>query len=171
MSTRLGSLTKGPRTGGFTYFGLLFAITILGLAVAAGGVLWSATIRRDRESQLLWVGGQYQRAIASYYLAGPPGLRQLPASLADLLEDRRGPALVRHLRRLYADPMTGRGDWNLELSAEGAILGVRSRATGRPMKRARFEAGLEGFENAECYCDWAFRYVPPRSRASNAQGE
>jgi len=155
-------------SGGFTYLGLLFAIAVLGFALASAGVLWSIAARRDREAQLLWVGGQYQQAIASYYLKGPAGLRQLPPSLADLLEDRRGPVLIRHLRKLYADPMTGQADWELERSAEGSIVGVRSRALGRPIKQAGFRPGQEAFVGAACYCEWPFAFVP-RSSAMPVQ--
>ncbi len=154
--------TTGTRSAsrGFTYLGLLFAIALLGLALATAGTLWSVGARREREARLLWVGAQYQRAIAAYYRSGPAGVRQWPSTLEDLLEDRRGPTLLRHLRRLYADPMTGRNDWTLERAAEGGIVGVRSSAQGRPMKRAGFVPELAALEGAECYCDWSFVVVP-----------
>jgi len=151
---------------GFAYLGVLFAIVILGFALATAGTLWSVSARRDREALLLWTGGQYQRAIASYYLKGPGGVRQFPPSLEDLLEDRRGPVLLRHLRRLYPDPMTGSADWNLERLADGSIQGVRSTGQGRPIKQAGFRPEQAAFEGAECYCDWVFVYVPPRGPAA-----
>ena len=107
---------------GFTYIGLLFAIAILGFAMAAVGTMWSTAAKRDREQQLLWTGAQFRRAIASYYTNGPPGVREFPRDLADLLEDRRGPVIRRHLRRLYVDPRDG------ELST--------GRSCGCPMRRS-----------------------------------
>ncbi|HET9693248.1 MAG TPA: type II secretion system protein [Steroidobacteraceae bacterium] len=160
MATRAASGIGRPFSGGFTYVGLLFAVTILGFALAMSGEVYRTSARRDRESQLLWVGGQYQQALRSYYLNGPLGLHQFPASLEDLLEDRRGPTLTRHLRRLYPDPMTGLVDWNLERAADGSIIGVRSKAVGRPFKQAGFAAEQESFASAECYCDWGFIYMP-----------
>ena len=148
------------RSRGFTYLGLLFAVTLLGMALATAGTLWSVAARRDREARLLWVGMQYQHAIAAYYRSGPTGIRQLPPSFEDLLEDRRGPALQRHLRRLYPDPVSGRNDWIVERSVEGLITGVRSSAQGRPLKQAGFPPELAALEAAECYCDWAFVFVP-----------
>ena len=148
------------RSRGFTYLGLLFAVTLLGFALATAGTLWSVAARRDREARLLWVGAQYQRAIASYYRSGPAGARQLPPSLEDLLEDHRGPTLQRHLRRLYPDPMTNRNDWTIERSAEGRITGVRSSAQGKPMMQAGFAPESSALEGAECYCDWSFVFVP-----------
>lgn len=161
MINRAWSRSARQVCGGFTYLGLLFAIVILGLTLATAGTLWSVNARRDRESQLLWTGNQYRNAIASYYLKGPAGLRQFPPSVDDLLEDHRGPALTRHLRKRYADPMTGRDDWVFERAADGAIIGVRSSALGQPIKQAGFGPGQETFEAATCYCDWVFLYVPP----------
>jgi type II secretory pathway pseudopilin PulG len=161
MATGARRRSARPVSGGFTYLGLLFAIVMLGFALSAAGTLWSVGARRDREAQLLWVGNQYRHAIASYYLKGPVGLRQFPPSLEDLLEDRRGPVLLRHLRRLYPDPMTGTANWDLERLADGSIAGVRSAAQGRPIKQAGFGPELAAFEGAACYCDWSFSFVPP----------
>lgn len=156
-------------SGGFTYLGLLFAVVLLGLALSATGTLWSMTARRDREARLLWTGDQYRHAIEHYYLKGPGGTHQYPRELEDLLEDRRGSVLTRHLRRLYPDPMTG-ADWELDRLADGAIVGVRSTAQGRPMKQAGFGDALAAFEGAECYCDWVFDYVPQRGTGGTGAG-
>jgi type II secretory pathway pseudopilin PulG len=165
MTARATSRTVRQGSGGFTYLGILFAIVILGFALAAAGTLWSISARRDREAQLLWVGNQYRHAIASYYLKGPAGLRQFPPSLEELLEDRRGSVLLRHLRKLYPDPMTGSANWALERAADGSILGVRSTAQGQPIKQAGFAPELAAFAGAACYCDWIFLYVPSRATA------
>jgi type II secretory pathway pseudopilin PulG len=161
MATHTPGSQPRQRAGGFTYLGLLFAVVLLGLAVATAGTLWTVTARRDREAQLLWTGSQYQRAIESYFLRGPAGDRQFPATLDDLLEDRRGPVMLRHLRRLYPDPITGSSDWDLDRMADGSIFGVRSAAQGRPLKQGGFRPEHAPFEGAECYCDWVFDFVPP----------
>lgn len=151
-----------PRTpAGFTYLGLMFALLLLGLALATAGTVWSLAAQRERERQLLWVGAQYRNAIASYYLRGASGVRMFPLRLEDLLEDRRGPALQRHLRRLYADPVDGSPEWELLRTPLGGITGVRSRSQAQPLKRRNFPAGEEGFEDASCYCEWVFEFVPP----------
>ena len=51
---------------GFTYVGLLLAVALAGVALAAAGTLWSTVAQRDRELELLFVGDQYRRAIGSY---------------------------------------------------------------------------------------------------------
>ena len=63
--------------------------------------------QREREQELLFVGSQFRNAFMSYYGATPAG-RALPAFLEDLVEDNRFPVPRRHLRRVYADPMTSK---------------------------------------------------------------
>jgi type II secretory pathway pseudopilin PulG len=163
----LRSECSARTAAGFTYLGLVFALLLLGLALATAGRVWSLAEQRARERQLLWVGAQYRNAIASYYLRGASGVRTLPMRLEDLLEDRRGPALQRHLRRLYVDPVNGSSEWELLRTALGGITGVRSRSQAQPLKRRNFPVGEEGFDDAACYCDWVFEFVPPL-RASTA---
>lgn len=153
-------LARRSGQGGFTYLGLLFALTLLGLALGAAGTVWSVVRQRDREQQLLWTGAEIRRAIGHYYQGGPGGLRQFPRSLADLTEDRRGPVVVRHLRRAYRDPMTSEGEWELIRGSDGGLTGVASKAQGQPMKQKGFSDADRAFEDAGCYCDWRFVYLP-----------
>lgn len=148
------------RCQGFTYAGVLFAIVVLGLALSTAGTLWSTASQRQREAELLWVGTQYMRAIESYYVYAPSGIRHYPRSLGELVEDRRGAVMRRHLRRLYPDPMTGQLDWELEQLADGAIVGLRSRSTKQPFRRVGRGPGIIDFAEAERYCDWDFVYSP-----------
>lgn len=140
---------------------------ILGLMLGLAGTLWSTADRREREARLLWTGDQYRRAIASYLLHGPAGMRQYPQSIDDLLVDRRGPVLQRHLRRNYPDPMTGQVDWQLEQLADGSIIGVRSASHGRPIKQSGFKQEHAAFESAGCYCEWLFVYLPQLTATEN----
>ncbi len=148
------------RAAGFTYLGILFAVAMLGITLAATGVVHSMERKRSREQELLWVGAQYRAAIARYYGQSTLGLHQYPRTLADLVEDRRDGMVRHHLRRLYPDPMTGQLDWDVQLAADGAIVGVASRSQGRPVKQVGFAAADSFFENAECYCDWRFVFLP-----------
>ena len=131
--------------GGFTYLGLLFAVALLGIGLAAVGIVWSAQIRT---------------AIGRYYSETPSGAHGYPASLQDLLQDPRWPQVHRHLRRLYFDPMTGTQDWQLILAPEGGIMGVATSSMAMPMKRTNFLQADAAFDDAECVCDWQFVYRP-----------
>lgn len=143
------------RQAGFTYLGLMFAIAIAGIGLAGTGVLWQMESRREKEKELLFIGEEYRRAIGSYYEKTPGGDKQYPEKLADLLQDKRFPNPVRHLRRLYREPMMADGEWEL-IRQQGRILGVASRSLDKPIKIAGFAPGQEGFEGAEKYAEWRF---------------
>lgn len=154
------AMGRSSRTGsaGFTYLGILLAVAFLGIALAAVGTVWTTTLRREREAQLLFVGDAFRLAIASYYASG----RQLPQELDDLVEDKRTPLPRRHLRRIYLDPMTGRADWQLLRDPDGGIFGVASSSQRAPLKRANFSPEDAQFEKAACYCEWRFEFSARR---------
>ena len=148
---------------GFTYLGVLFAVSFIGIGLAAAGTVWSVSAQREKEMQLLFVGQRFRNAIKSYYLHGPAGARQYPQSLDDLVEDRRNGTLLRHIRKVYRDPVTNRQDWSLITTADGAILGVSSSSSKQPIKRANFSVDNQGLTDADCYCDWQFVYLPQQN--------
>jgi type II secretory pathway pseudopilin PulG len=152
---------RGPgprRAAGFTYIGLLIAVAILGLGLSEVGVIWRTQAQRERERELLFIGHEFRRAIASYYTAGA---HQYPAELADLLEDKRFAEPKHHLRKLYADPMTGAPDWTLISAPMQGISGIASSSKVEPIKKAGFdEDEEEKFKDATAYGDWQFIYVP-----------
>jgi type II secretory pathway pseudopilin PulG len=151
-----------PGQAGFTYLGLLIAVAIMGVSLAAAGTLWSFAAQRDREADLLFIGHQYRNAIARYYSAG--GFRY-PRELRDLLDDDRSPTPRHFLRKLYADPMSGAADWQIVRAADGGVMGVASTSQAKSIKRANFDGADAGFEDFERYCDWQFVYVPRRGAA------
>lgn len=120
--------------------GVMLLLMLLAVAAVSAGAMavasnWTRDIQRDKEAQLLRIGDQYARAIASYYYATPGPVKQFPQDLAALLEDRRGAALRRHLRHAYADPLTG-GAWATERGADGGIIGVYSSSERATWRRA-----------------------------------
>jgi type II secretory pathway pseudopilin PulG len=146
----------GARPRGYALIAALILLVLATLAASAAVYRSSLDSRREREEQLLFAGRQIANALASYRdatLAG--GLQQYPKSLEDLLIDRRFPYIKRHLRRLYADPMTGVPDWELERSQD-RIVGVHSRSTQAPLRRAGFDAQDAAFAGANHYADWHF---------------
>jgi type II secretory pathway pseudopilin PulG len=162
--------SRAFRTGGFTYLGVLLAVALAGVALAAAATVWSTAAQREREAELLFVGDQYRRAIGSYFDASP-GAKEYPRSLGDLLEDRRLPVVRRHLRRPFPDPMTGEADWGVVRSGD-RIQGVYSRSGARPIKRAGFATADEAFAGAASYRDWRFVATPTgaRGRTNTASG-
>jgi type II secretory pathway pseudopilin PulG len=152
---------------GYTYLLVLFLVAGLGLFAAETGVVWQHATQREREADLLAIGVEFARAIGSYRKASPDGA--LPETLQQLVEDRRGPALVRHLRRIYRDPLTGDATWGLE-KAGGRIGGIFSLAPGVPIRKHDLPAELAiGETGVERYADWVFR--PADGDAAAKRGE
>jgi len=83
------------------------------VALAALGEQALTQARREREAELRFRGQAIARALALYAERTPVGKLPLPQQLDDLLADPRFPKPLRHLRQLYADPFTGRADWEL----------------------------------------------------------
>ncbi len=152
-----------PGQRGFTYLGLLFAVALAGVALAATGMLWSTERQREREKELLFIGGQFREAIASYYERSPGLVKRYPAKLDELLKDGRFLTMQRHLRRIYIDPMTGTRNWGMVPAPEGGVMGIFSTATAAPIKRAGFASEFSEFEGKNSYVEWRFVYRPAAS--------
>jgi type II secretory pathway pseudopilin PulG len=148
---------------GFTYLGVMVIVAIMGAGLAAFGTIYSHTAQRDKEAELLFIGEQFRDAIGSYYRKG--GL--YPKKLDDLVEDKRYPMPVRYLRRIYADPMTGKAEWGLvEVPGGGGIMGVYSLSEEKPIKTGDFSTKQQAFEDAENYTKWTFTYSPAGPRVN-----
>jgi type II secretory pathway pseudopilin PulG len=152
----MGRSAVQARRRGFTYLGVLGLVAITGIGASALGTLWHTAQQRDKERELLAAGSEMQRAIRAYVSSRGVGKPQFPRTLDDLVLDRRHPVVVRHLRRVYVDPMTGKADWGLITAPDGGIMGVHSLSEGAPLKRAGFDGGQADFEKAERYADWHF---------------
>ena len=152
---------------GYTYLMLLFGVAAMGLAAATAAESWGMLAQRERERELLFAGNQYREALRRYYEAIPDAVQRHPAKLEDLLQDTRFAGMRRHLRQLYPDPMTGQADWVLLRRGE-RIVGVHSRATGRPIKRDGFEKRDADFAGAASYGDWKFVAAPAANDSAPA---
>jgi type II secretory pathway pseudopilin PulG len=155
---------------GFTYLGVLVIIAVMGAGLAAFGQLYSHASQREKEQELLFIGGQFRDAVASYYNKSP-GAKVYPKKLEDLLEDRRFPMPQRHLRRVYNDPMTGKAEWGMVEAPGGGFMGVHSLSEETPVKSGNFSAKDQIFEGAEHYTKWIFAYSPSGLGASIAPGQ
>lgn len=154
---------------GFTYIGLMIIVMIMGAGLAAMGTFWSHAAQREKERELLFVGHQFRDAIASYYLRSP-GVNAFPRSLDELVEDRRFPMPQRHLRRIYADPLTGKADWGLVKAPDGTIMGVHSLSEEAPVKTGNFDSADAAFEDATQYAKWLFVFKPQTAPAPAPKG-
>lgn len=142
---------------GFTYLGLIILIAIISITSAASLQLGVLVERRQAEQALLSVGKEIRLALISYANTTPQGQSPQPQTLQDLLKDPRFPMTKRHLRKLYADPITGSTDWGLIYSIDGkGIVGVFSKSSAPPIKLSNFEPEFAEFEEKAHYYEWIF---------------
>lgn len=153
---------------GLVLHALLVFMALSTFAVVAAAEVWSTTLQREREAELLFVGNQYRRAIESYWTATPGPVKTMPTSVRQLLLDDRFPQPVMHLRRQYADPMTGE-DMRL-ITSGNVIVGVHSRSKDTPIKQSNFPDKYAQFESAATYQQWRFVFTPPRNPAAPRTG-
>ena len=146
---------------GYTYFGVLFVVVLIGLALSGASMVWQFQVQRQKEQQLLFIGNQYTQAIASYYHAAPGGVKRYPKTIAELLRDPRYPTIKRHLRKPWLDPFTMKSDWVLIRTKQSGIAGISSLANGKPIKQAKF--GNEDLDRRlggkTSYQQWRFIYI------------
>lgn len=182
------SYPRRPR--GFAYIALLLVLAGMSLLLGVALQHIDQAAQREREVQLLFVGKQFRQALASYYESSPGGAKHFPRKLEELLQDNRFAKPVRHLRRIYVDPM--RADpvqaslastesanhepgWQLVRDLRGGIVGVHSRSQQRPIRSvAVLDDAMQkaiGEQPVQHYSDWKFVYLPPDGAADLQQRE
>lgn len=154
------------RSSGFAYVMLLVIVAVLSVFAAGSLQLGSQLSRQDAEQALLDVGGEFQRALYSYSGASAPTSTGVgntsvvsergPRTIEELLRDGRTASTKRHLRQIYADPMTGSTQWGVVKDPAGFILGIYSKSSERPIKKTNFDSVQAHFEDAESYSKWIF---------------
>ena len=159
-----GVIRSFRKEDGFTYLAALFMVAVIGIALSVTAEVWSSVLKREREEELIFRGGQMRDAIKSYYYSSP-GARVFPRELNQLLKDARFPGVRMHLRRIYEDPMTGKPDWEAIKAPDGAIKGVRSKSLAEPLKKENFPLGFEDFIDKSKYSEWEFIYNPQKDEA------
>jgi type II secretory pathway pseudopilin PulG len=141
------------RQRGFTYILLLWWVAISGVLLAALGQQWLMESRRQKELELVFRGTEISNALGSYRDATPNGNVPSPLTLADLLEDKRGPKTLRHLRQPWLDPITGK-PWVLARE-QGRIVAVHSASKAKPIRPP---------DGVERYDQWQFTPSAPRAK-------
>ena len=150
-----------PRERGFSYLFVLIAVAILGSAAAFTLSVGATMARRDSERHMLLAGQSIAQALASYAKATPLGQPTAPRRLEMLLRDDRYPTLVRHLRRVPIDPLTGSAQWGIVLDPQGLIAGVHSLAEGAPIQKSAVP-GMGAVEDGELKSYRELVFMPPK---------
>lgn len=66
------------RAGGFTYLWMLMIVATIGLGLAVAADVYSFSVRRDKEKELIFAGRQMREAIGRYYESAPGAAKQYP---------------------------------------------------------------------------------------------
>ena len=89
--------------GGYVILAILFALTLMIIALAAAAPSVATALKRTKEEELVRRGQQYALGIRRFYKK----FGRYPSSV-DQLENTNN---IRFLRRRYLDPLTGKDDW------------------------------------------------------------
>ncbi|MDD8020355.1 MAG: hypothetical protein PHU81_04095 [Acidobacteriota bacterium] len=102
-------LARKPE-GGYILIFLMIVIFIMMVGLLAAAPLLQTQLKRETEEELIFRGQQYVEAIRLYQQKKPGSF---PQSLEELIKEKC-------LRRLYADPMSESGQWDLLLIPSAA---------------------------------------------------
>ena len=146
---------------GYALLMMLLMLAVIGLVAASQLQLGQFGQRRVAELQLLEVGARMEAALESYARLGQGGRAVMPTRLEDLLRDPRFPKLVvRHLRKIEVDPITGQPSWGVVWSEDGkGIIGFHSLSEQKPVMTL-FGADRAHFKDLPKYSDWVFGSSP-----------
>jgi hypothetical protein len=148
---------KPSRQSGAVLLVILLLVAITAVASASLIHLGATVARRQAEQTLLDIGQEFADALESYRRVSPVGSPDRPLALEDLLRDKRFPNTVRHLRKIYADPLTQGQPWGLVKDEEsGRILGVFSNSPLAPIRSANFPGRMSSLAGKARYSDWEF---------------
>ena len=95
---------NGRGDSGFTLVGVVVAIAIIVILLAAVGPTISTILERDRETELIFRGKQYARAIVAFQKR----YGRLPNELKEMAKMK-----PKTIRQLWKDPMCNCDDWEV----------------------------------------------------------
>ncbi|WP_300751199.1 type II secretion system protein [Janthinobacterium sp.] len=151
-------LVRRRHAQGFAYIWTLLLVAFMGVGLVLASDLYATAARREKERELLFIGHEFRTALERYYASTPnDGRPRYPLTLQELLQDPRSANAKRHLRRLYADPVTGKAEWGLLLQ-QGRIVGIHSLSPQLPIKQDNFLDEDAGLRHKQRYADWQFLY-------------
>jgi len=102
---------------GYTLIILMIAITVLSIGLLVAIPIWQTQIQREKEEELIFRGKQYVEAVRLYQLKHPGSF---PENLEKLVEEKC-------LRKLFKDPITEHGEWDIILLYRGGQMKRRKK--------------------------------------------
>jgi type II secretory pathway pseudopilin PulG len=116
--TSVVSTARRRQQAGFTLLMVVFMVAAMIIAAAAAAPNILTQGRREKETEMVWRGQQYVRAIGLYYRK----FGKYPTKVEDLTKQTNG---VRFLRQAYTDPMNkDDGSWRfIYVGPNGQLIG------------------------------------------------
>ncbi len=150
-------------SSGYTLIILLFAVSVLIIGLLVAVPVWQTQIQREKEEELLFRGKQYVEAIRLFQLKKPG---TFPKTMDELIEEKC-------IRRLYTDPMTRHGEWNVIVTYQGisakrkgplqrvlvvpsSLLGAINNAQIIGVVSASTQKSIKIYNEQESYDQWLF---------------
>ncbi len=132
---------------GFILAMLLAIIVVMGILLTAALPTMKAEVQRDQEAELIYRGEAIVAGIKAYRAK----TGAYPLNLEDLTK-LRPPVL----RKVYTDPMTESGEWDLITAVQP---GASGDTTGLPIVGVRSRCQLDSYriyQNKTLISDWVF---------------
>ncbi len=136
---------KGQR--GFVMAMLLALITIMGILLMKGIPAITTEVQREQEAELIFRGESIAKAIRIY--AAKSG--RYPNALAEL-----GTVKPRIIRKIYTDPMTESGEWDLIYAVQPGATGDTQSLPIIGVKSKSQKDSFKIYNLKTIYSDWAF---------------
>jgi type II secretory pathway pseudopilin PulG len=109
------------KTDGYTILLLMFMVFVMSIGLMIAVPIWQTQIQREKEEELIFRGKQYVEAIRLFQSKRPGAF---PKDFEELIEEKC-------LRKLFEDPMSSDGQWNLILLSQAPAIRQSSRSTRR----------------------------------------
>lgn len=135
------------RQRGFILALLLALITAAGILLTKAMPSVVAEVQRDQEEELIFRGEAIRNAMRRYKAK----TGNYPTNLEDLLKVR-----PRILRKLYKDPMTAEGEWDVITAVQA---GASGDTTGLPIAAIHSRSQKDSFkiyQGKTLYSEWVF---------------
>ncbi len=138
---------KRKRERGYMMVMLLGTIMIMGILMTKAAPNLIKEMQREAEEEAIFRGESYAKAIRLYHA----NTQTYPLSLEDLIKARPP-----YIRKLYKDPLTQEGDWEL-ITAVPA--GASGDTTGLPIIGVRSKSQKDSvklYRGKSMHSDWTF---------------
>ncbi|MBL0211996.1 MAG: hypothetical protein IPQ13_13965 [Holophagaceae bacterium] len=126
---------------------LMALITIMGIMLMKGIPAISTEVQREQEAELIFRGESIAKAIRLF--AAKSG--RYPMALTELESVR-----PRIIRKVYKDPMTESGEWDLLYAVQPGATGDTRSLPIVGVKSKSQKDSFKIYNNKTIYSDWAF---------------